>query len=87
MLANDTGPLHLAAALGRPTVAPYTCTRVRWHGPYGAPGRAVESAVACQGSYRKRCARLECLRELTPDRLWPALYEVLQAWQRTRQYA
>ena len=28
MLANDTGPLHLAAALGRPCVAPYLCTRV-----------------------------------------------------------
>src|SRR5262249_46653944 len=28
MVANDTGPLHLAAALGRPVVAPYTCTRV-----------------------------------------------------------
>src|SRR5262249_18398342 len=27
MVANDTGPLHLAAALGRPVVAPYTCTK------------------------------------------------------------
>src|SRR5262245_15613991 len=52
VLANDTGPLHLAAALGRPVVAPYTCTRVARHGPYGAPG-GVESHVWCQGSYRK----------------------------------
>src|SRR5262245_18179727 len=46
MLANDTGPLHLAAALGRPVVAPYTCTRVRRHGPYGQPGAGVETGVA-----------------------------------------
>ena len=31
MLGNDTGPLHLAAALGRPCVAPYLCTRVALH--------------------------------------------------------
>jgi len=34
MLANDTGPLHLAAALGVPCVAPYLCTKVELHGPY-----------------------------------------------------
>ena len=80
MLANDTGPLHLAAALGRPVVAPYTCTKVRLNGPYGAERGAIESAIWCAGSYVKRCPRLECMTELTPDRLWPALVEVLQSW-------
>lgn len=82
MLANDTGPLHLADALGRPVVAPYTCTRGRSHGPYNSPGGAIESTVACQGSYLKRCSRMVCMTELTPDRLWPALYEVLRSWSR-----
>ncbi len=81
MLANDTGPLHLAAALGRPVVAPYTCTSVRLTGPYGSAANAVEAPVACQGSYLRRCPRLECMAELTPDRLWPRLEEVLQRWQ------
>ncbi len=87
MVANDTGPLHLAAALGRPTVAPYTCTSVRRHGPHGNLDRAIETTVACRGSYRKRCGRLDCMSELTPDRLWPALDEVLESWQQVRQYA
>jgi lipopolysaccharide heptosyltransferase I len=81
VLANDTGPLHLAAALGRPVVAPYTCTGVRLNGPYGRAGRAVETAVACRGSYLKRCARMGCMTELTPDRLWPVLREVLLSWE------
>lgn len=80
MLANDTGPLHLAAALRRPIVAPYTCTSVRLNGPYGNQGGAVETAVRCQGSYRKHCSHLKCMSELTPERLWPALAEVLQTW-------
>jgi ADP-heptose:LPS heptosyltransferase len=87
MIANDTGPLHLAAALGRPVVAPYTCTRIERHGPFGNNARAVASSVWCHGSYRRRCARLDCMSELTPDRLWPALHEVLEAWQQQHQYA
>jgi lipopolysaccharide heptosyltransferase I len=81
MLANDTGPLHLAAALGRPVVAPYTCTKVLLNGPYGAQAGTVEARVWCQGSYLKRCRRLDCMAELTPERLWPKVQEVLQQWQ------
>jgi heptosyltransferase-1 len=83
MLANDTGPLHLAAALGRPVVAPYTCTSVRLTGPYGAAAGAVETRIWCQGRYLKRCPRLECMAELTPERLWPPLERVLQQWEST----
>jgi len=79
MIANDTGPLHLAAALGRPVIAPYTCTKVRLTGPYQSPATAVESRVWCQGSYLKRCPRMECMTELTPERLWPVLQEVLRS--------
>ncbi len=81
VVANDTGPLHLAAALGRPVVAPYTCTKILLTGPYGGEAGAVESRVWCQGSRLKRCRRMECMAELTPNRLWPRLEEVLQTWQ------
>ncbi len=87
MVANDTGPLHLAAALGRPVVAPYTCTRVALNGPFGQAARAVETRVACAGSYVKTCSRLDCMAELTPERLWPVLEGVLQRWSRPCQPA
>lgn len=80
MVGNDTGPLHLAAALGRPCVAPYTCTQIRRHGPYGPQHRAVETNVWCKGSYIKKCDRLECMADLLPDRLWPFLEEILTTW-------
>jgi lipopolysaccharide heptosyltransferase I len=81
MIANDTGPLHLAAALGRPVVAPYTCTRVSLTGPYGAADHCVEAPIWCQGSRFKRCNRLECMDVLTPDLLWPHVQEILGQWQ------
>ena len=86
MLSNDTGPLHVAAALGVPCVAPYLCTKPVLHGPYPARGQAthgVPTGVPCAGSYLRKCPHgLICMGELTPDKLWPALAEVLAPWRR-----
>jgi heptosyltransferase I len=80
MVANDTGPLHLAAAVGCPVVAPYTCTRAALHGPVGVRAHAVETNVHCAGSYVKKCDRMECMAQLLPDLLWPRVSEVLSTW-------
>lgn len=44
VVAADTGPLHLAAALGRPCVGLYGPTRAARNGPYGPGHRTVEAA-------------------------------------------
>jgi ADP-heptose:LPS heptosyltransferase len=72
-LSNDTGPLHLAAASGTKTVGVYTCTSPVRTGPYGKNAVAVQSCVWCAPSYVKTCPRLECMTELTPDRVWLAV--------------
>jgi lipopolysaccharide heptosyltransferase I len=87
MVANDTGPLHLAVALGRPVASPFLCTRAVLTGPYGQLGRAVETGVHCAGSLLKKCSRLECMTELTPARLWPIVEEVLSQWQSVHRCA
>ena len=87
MIANDTGPLHLAVALGRPVVAPFTCTRIQLTGPYGRPRSAVATGVWCAGSLVKQCSRMECMTELTPDRLWPLVEEALSTWQKANTSA
>jgi heptosyltransferase-1 len=78
-LSNDTGPLHLAAAAGSRVVGVYTCTDPRRTGPYGARAITVRSHVWCAPSLVKTCNRLECMSELTPDRVWPALAVQLAA--------
>jgi len=82
MIANDSGPLHVAVALGKPVVAPYTCTSQIQTGPYGQAQGAVATKVWCAASYLKHCKRMDCMKELTPDRLWPALEQILRQCQR-----
>jgi heptosyltransferase-1 len=72
-LSNDTGPLHLAAATGSKVVGVYTCTNPKRTGPYGPNAVTAQSCVWCAPSYVKNCDRLDCMTELTPDRVWPAL--------------
>lgn len=43
MIANDTGPLHLAAAVGTPALGLYGPTRAERNGPYGARCRGLQS--------------------------------------------
>jgi heptosyltransferase I len=43
MVANDTGPLHLAAALGTPCLGLFGPTRAERNGPYGPRSRGLQS--------------------------------------------
>jgi len=80
VVSNDTGPLHLAAAAGARVVGVYTCTSPALNGPYGPFVEAVQTRVPCAGSYLKRCPRqFQCMTELTPDRVWPAVRDALCA--------
>ena len=73
LVSNDTGPLHLAAAAGARVVGIYTCTDPKLNGPYGDRAIAVSSCVRCAASYVRTCPRLECMTELTADRVWSAV--------------
>ena len=79
MVSNDTGPLHLAAAAGARVVGIYTCTSPELTGPYGPRAASVQTGVWCAASFRKTCNRLDCMAELTPDRVWPAVVFQLEA--------
>jgi lipopolysaccharide heptosyltransferase I len=77
VISNDTGPLHLAAAVGARVVGIYTCTSPELTGPYGANAAAVRSGIWCAASLRKTCGRLDCMDELKPSRVWPVVVRQL----------
>jgi ADP-heptose:LPS heptosyltransferase len=78
LISNDTGPLHLAAAAGARVVGIYTCTSPKLTGPFGPRVATVQSCVWCAPSFIKKCHRLDCMTELTPNRVWPIVKLQLQ---------
>jgi heptosyltransferase I len=72
VVANDSGPMHIAAALGRPLVTPFGPTNPIRTGPYGRMDSVVRMELPCSPCYSRRCrnpVQLQCLRELDPQRV------------------
>ena len=68
----DSGPMHLAAALGRPGVAIFGPTDPARNGPYGGSLRVLRSPTAAT-SYKRGDAIDESMRRVTPDEVFEAL--------------
>jgi lipopolysaccharide heptosyltransferase II len=70
MLTNDTGPMHVAAALGRPVVAMFGPTDPRRTGPFGQLHNVLRSDLPCAPCLQEQCLRpsqIECLWTVTPE--------------------
>ncbi len=81
-LGNNSGPKHIAAGLGVPTVGVHSGTEdVREWGPVGPSAIAVAREVVCAPCYLAKaedCRRgLACLRELEPARVYDACKRLL----------
>ncbi len=78
-LGNDTGPMHLAAAVGRPCVGVFSAQDWpgRWH-PYGQGHQVLRSDPPCAGCRLPVCSRhLRCLTDISVDAVYRACLEVL----------
>lgn len=82
VVANDTGPLHLAVAAGAKVVSPFTCTSVAKTGPYGQLNHAVATTVDCRESFLRECSSMKCMDELVPDRIWPLVYSQIEGFKK-----
>ena len=83
MLAGDTGPLHLAAALGVPVVGLYGPKDPAIYGPWnsatGEVGRAVRRPVHCSPCRRRTCPNVICMPAIQIDDVIGAVEETLDA--------
>ena len=80
LIANNTGPVHLAAAVGTPVVDLYALTNPQ-HTPWGVPSRVLYHDVPCKFCYRSVCpeGHHHCLRLVTPEAVVAAALDLLQA--------
>jgi heptosyltransferase-1 len=68
-IGGDTGPLHLAAALGTPVVGLYGPTDPARNGPYSAAGIVVRNATPEQTTYRRGNSFSDAMLSITVDQV------------------
>jgi heptosyltransferase I len=64
VIANDTGPMHIAAALGRPLVTMFGPTSPIQTGPYKRMESVVRMDISCSPCFSRECSHRSCLRWL-----------------------
>jgi heptosyltransferase-1 len=68
MLSGDTGPLHLAAAVGAPVVALFGPTDPARNGPWGANDISLSRYADCVCHYQRRCRRSgACIEDISVE--------------------
>jgi lipopolysaccharide heptosyltransferase II len=88
LVANNSGPAHVAAAVGTPIVSLYALTNPQ-HTPWGVPHRVLNRLVPCAFCYQSVCPERHhrCLRDVTPEQAVAAALELLGERRRAHALA
>lgn len=78
VVSTDSGPLHVAVAVGTPVVALFGPTAPWRTGPYGEAHSVVRVPMQCSPCFRRRCARRACMRSITPSDVIREVERVIQ---------
>ena len=83
LLTNDSGLMHVGAALGIPLVAIFGSTDPIHTGPFGDPGKTVvlEAKIGCHPCFKRDCplGHKQCMSEIRPDDVFES---IKQLWEK-----
>lgn len=80
-LTNDSGPMHIAAALKIPLVAIFGSTSDVKTGPYGI-GKVIHKHVECSPCYKRVCPiDFRCMKRIEVDEVYQELNKIVRAKQ------
>ncbi len=79
-ITNDSGPMHIAAALDVPTVAVFGSTDPAATGPFNKKSVVVREPVTCSPCFKRTCPykHYACLERITAARVFKAAEELLK---------
>jgi heptosyltransferase-1 len=79
VISNDSGPMHIAAALGVPVLAVFGPTDPERTGPYGTGHQVFSAQLPCRPCYRRHCRYdiTRCQQDVLPVQVAAAALEIL----------
>lgn len=79
VVSNDSGLMHVAAALERPLVALFGSSSAEHTPPLGAQQVILERTLDCRPCFQRECplGHLACLDEIAPEQVYQALHRLL----------
>ena len=81
VITNDSGPMHLAAALGLPLLALFGSTSERATGPISLRARVIRHRVECSPCGRRECPiDFRCMTGVSVDDVYKAALESVKNW-------
>ena len=76
-VGGDTGPLHIAAAVGTPVVAIFGPKDPDTYGPAGSGHQIVRREIECSPCILRTCPDPKCMRLITADEVYEACMKIL----------
>jgi len=74
LISNDTGPMHIAAALGVPVFAIFGPANPVRTGPYGSIHTVIQEPLDCIPCYRQQpCTHWTCMQDITVEKVSEAI--------------
>jgi len=70
VISTDTGPMHLAAAVGTPVVALFGPTASWRTGPYGTDHQVIRAELGCSPCFKRRCSNNICMGQISIQKVF-----------------
>jgi lipopolysaccharide heptosyltransferase I len=74
-VSNDSGPMHIAAALGIPVFAIFGPTDPERTGPYGKGHTVIRQDISCAPCFKRTCNNLRCLKTISAGKVFKTIKE------------
>ena len=77
LISTDTGPMHMAAAVGTPVIALFGPTAPWRTGPFGTKHKIVRSGLNCSPCFKRQCSTTDCMNQISVEQVMDTASSIL----------